>query len=127
MGNNTYTVGREGVDIVLNRSSISRHHLTIELLSNKKVMITDNNSTNGTFLASVVPVVVTNDTIITLDTPLLVADYSTTPRKLLAFLPEFQTTSMQPDNKLKKGRAVKEDTSPFSRYIRDDSGSYKDR
>jgi pSer/pThr/pTyr-binding forkhead associated (FHA) protein len=117
MTNKIYTVGRENADIVIANSEVSRLHLTLELIDSATVRVSDNNSTNGTYLEKKAGKVKISTETLSVDAPLLIAKYRTTSRELLAQLAASQDGSCSPPKQTK--------TEPFSRYIRSATGEFK--
>ncbi len=109
----TYTVGRgSAADIQLPKvhDAVGKVHLQLEEAGGGQVRVTDLKSTNGTFLrvgkkweeikeARVVP----------LDAEIMLGDYQTTPRRLLA---EAVTAPVEGLGAKKKYRSSKEEDTP---------------
>jgi pSer/pThr/pTyr-binding forkhead associated (FHA) protein len=124
MKNLIVSVGRENADVVISSKGISRLHLTLEQLPNDKVRVTDNNSTNGTFVVKKVGKCSITSEVVDLDTSLLVGSHKTTPRKLLEQIQVKHVLNKETNEPNSKKPLKKE---PFSRYIRSDTGTFKDK
>jgi pSer/pThr/pTyr-binding forkhead associated (FHA) protein len=124
MKNLIVSVGRENADVVISSKGISRLHLTLEQLPNDKVRVTDNNSTNGTFVVKKVGKCSITSEVVDLDTSLLVGSHKTTPRELLEQIQVKHVLNKETNEQNSKKPLIKE---PFSRYIRSDTGTFKDK
>jgi pSer/pThr/pTyr-binding forkhead associated (FHA) protein len=106
--NKSFTVGRGSVaDIQTPKAhdAVGKVHLQIEDLGDGKVRVTDLKSTNGTFLrAGKSWEEIKAPKVIPQDAEIMLGDYQTTPRKLLA-LPAAPSAE-------KKYRSTKEETPP---------------
>lgn len=130
MSVSNFTVGRSGCDIILNKSSISSHHLTLTLLSESLVRIVDNNSTNGTFIQEASSFKKSIQAAeVSLDCQIYIADYQTSVRALLAQLPINPLVAQQTNNQNQAySKQPRQDSSqPFSRYIRSDDGEFEEK
>ncbi len=120
MNKQKLSVGREDTDILLPHKGISRHHLTIELIADNRVKISDNQSSNGTFVIQSNRKVAVKQAEIAMDDLLIIADYYTTPKELFGQLDNFSRSKQE---KVSSSSS----NSPFSRYIRSDGGAYKEK
>ena len=111
-----YIVGRgSGADIRIPKQhdAVGKVHLEIQEAGGAQARVTDLRSTNGTFLRVGAQWEEIKDTrTVPLDAELMLGDYRTTPRKLLAAAPASPGSPAPVASKSKKYRSSKEETPP---------------
>jgi hypothetical protein len=112
-----YIVGRgSGADIKIPKQhdAVGKLHLEIQESGGAQARVTDLRSTNGTFLrVGTKWEEIKGTRIVALDAELMLGEFRTTPRKLLADAPASQAPPVLPvESKSKKYRSTKEETPP---------------
>jgi hypothetical protein len=108
-----YTVGRGSaadIKIPKEENAVGKVHLQIEDAGPGQARVTDLKSTNGTFLREGAKwAEIKEARVVALDAELMLGDYKTTPRRLLA---EALTVPLHETGKPKKYRSSKEEETP---------------